>query len=156
MCTTHDIDILLRKKDWERVVPLLEDRFDIRLDHAEDRENGVPVDVLFCGDDSDMVVPLPEPAEVAEFDQELGANFLGLGRLLELKTAVYLAKKRGEGIELAAKDLADVVELLRANSKRVTPGLLAELHPVIPSELERILKKLRRGRYGRCGGRLRA
>jgi len=58
--------------------------------------------------------------------------------------------------ELAAKDLADVVELLRANSKRVTPPLLAELHPVIPSELERILQKLRRGRYGRCGGRLRA
>jgi hypothetical protein len=141
--TTHDVDVLLRKEDWDRVSPLLNKWFDIQQDHAEDRENGVPVDVLYSGDDWDMVLPLPEPAEVAEFDQELGANFLGLGQLLQLKTAVYLAKKRDDGIELAAKDLADVVELLKANPDRVTPSLLAGLHPVVRAELKRVLKKLR-------------
>jgi hypothetical protein len=100
------------------------------------------VDVLFSGDDWGMLLPLPDPAEVAEFGRELGANFLGLGQLLQLKTAVYLAKKRDEGIELAAKDLADVVELLKANAERVIPSMLAGLHPVIRAELVRLQKKL--------------
>jgi hypothetical protein len=140
--TTHDVDLLLRREEWDRVSPLLNKQFDVEQDHGRDRENGVPVDVLFSGDDWGMLLPLPDPAEVAEFDRELGANFLGLGQLLQLKTAVYLAKKRDEGIELAAKDLADVVELLKANAERVIPSMLAGLHPVIRAELVRLQKKL--------------
>ena len=141
--TTQAVNILLRREDWARAAPVLGKRFDIQLDHATDRENNVPVDVLYSGDDWDMVLPLPEPAEVAEFDSELGASFLGLGQLLQLKTAVYLARKRDHGIELAAKDLADVVELLKANSDRVPAPLLAGLHPVIRAELKRLLRRLR-------------
>jgi len=143
--TTQDVDVLLRREDWVRAAPVLGEGFDIQLDRAIDRDNGVPVDVLYAGDDWYMLLPLPDPVEVAEFDPGLGANFLGLPQVLQLKTAVYLARKRDEGIEVAAKDLGDVVELLRGNSERVTASLLSELHPAVRKELKRLLKKLRIG-----------
>lgn len=142
--TTHDVDILVRREDWQRVIPRLRERFEIHGDHASDRTNGVPVDVLFAGDDWDMVLPLPDPKAVAQLDRELGASFLGLADTLQLKTAVYLAKKGNEGIELAAKDLADVVALLQANPGRLSASTLAGFHPVVGRELKRILRKLRR------------
>jgi hypothetical protein len=62
-----------------------------------------------------MVIPMPDPRKVAEFDESLGANFIGLHALVQLKTAVYLDKLREHGPSTAAKDLADVQALIKNN-----------------------------------------
>ena len=46
-----------------------------------------------------MIVPLPDPQEVSEYDESLQARFLTLHSILELKTAVSRQKKRDEGIQ---------------------------------------------------------
>ena len=140
--TTQDIDLLVRKEDWPRIQDVLADSFIIEIDSAVDRDTNVHVDILFAGDDWDMIVPLPDPAEVLEYDVVLQANFLTLPAILELKTATYLQKKREEGIEIAAKDLADVVELLKYNQENLSPELFAGFHPRIRRELKRIHRKL--------------
>jgi hypothetical protein len=58
------------------------------------RETGVPVEFLYTGDDRDMTGPLPDPVQ----------------------------QKRDEGMEIAAKDLADVVELLKNNLRKRRSG----------------------------------
>lgn len=70
---------------------------------------------------------------------------MDLRGILELKTAVYLRKKEEDGIELAAKDLADVVALLRANRGSVDERLLGALNPVLGKEVRRILRRVRPG-----------
>ena len=80
-----------------------------------DTSTGATFDIRFAGDGWKMPFPLPDPREVSQFDTQLGANFIGLHHLVQLKTAVYLTKLRDDGPELAAKDLADVVELIRKN-----------------------------------------
>jgi hypothetical protein len=144
--TTQDVDVLVRKQDWPEIRKSLKGDFATGIDNAVDRSNKVQVDFLFAGDDWDMIMPLPDPIQVSEFDQTMQANFLSLAGILELKTAVYLQKKRDEGIEIAAKDLADVVELLRNNQDRLSARLFDDLHPVIRKELERILRKIRKGK----------
>jgi len=146
--TTQDVDLLVRKEDWPRIREALADRFSVQIDSAVDRDTNVQVDILFAGDDWDMIVPLPDPVEVLEHDSDLGANFLSLPAILELKTATYLQKKRDEGIEIAAKDLSDVVELLKNNQENLSPAALSGLHPRIRKELKRIQQKLHR-RSGR-------
>jgi hypothetical protein len=142
--TTVDVDVLLAKEDRDRARAALAGDFATELDRACDKRNKVEVDFLYSGDDWGMVLPLPAPAEHAEFDRSLGASFLSLRGILELKTAVYLHKKKEDGIEVAAKDLADVVALLRANPASVDAALLACLHPAIRRELRRILRRLGR------------
>ena len=147
--TTQDVDLLVRNKDWPQIQKALADGFAIEIDSAGsssavDRDTNVPVDILFAGDDWDMVVPLPDPVAVLEYDSVLQANFLTLSAILELKTATYLQKKRDEGIEIAAKDLADVVELLKNNQENLSPELFAGFHPRIRRELKRIHKKIHR------------
>jgi hypothetical protein len=142
--TTVDVDVLLRREDWPPARALLDSAFEIGVDRAKDRQNGVDVDFLFSGSEWEMIVPLPDPAVHSEYDELLGANFLSLQGLLELKTAVYLQKKREEGIEEASKDLADVVALIRANSQAIGPELFDSMHPAIRKELRRIEKKTRK------------
>jgi hypothetical protein len=142
--TTLDVDVLVRKEDWSEVRNSLSKDFAIEVESAVDRGTGVHVDFLFAGADGDMILPLPDPVKVAEFDAALQANFLPLLSILELKTAIYLQKKRDEGIEIAAKDLADVVELLKNNQDRLSAEFLSGLHPQISNELERIGRKLGR------------
>jgi hypothetical protein len=142
--TTIDVDVLLRREDWPRARASLDPAFETGADQAKDRTNGVDVDFLFSGSEWDMLVPLPDPSATTEYDERLGANFLSLRGILELKTAVYLQKKREEGIEGAAKDLADVVALVRANGEAIGPGLLDSMHPSIRKELRRIAKKTRK------------
>lgn len=144
--TTGDVDVLVRKEQWPEIQGSLGGSFVFQVDAAVDRETGVPVDFLYAGDDWDMVFPLPDPSRVSEYDGDLQANFLSLLSILELKTAVYLQKKRDDGIEIAAKDLADVVELLRNNRERLSAQQFETLHPVIRTELERILERLRKGK----------
>ena len=151
--TTRDVDLLVRREDWPRIREALADGFAIKIDSdrnisAVDRDTNVQVDILFAGDDWDMIVPLPDPVEVLEHDSDLGANFLSLPAILELKTATYLQKKRDEGIEIAAKDLSDVVELLKNNQENLSLEALSGLHPRIRKELKRIQQKLHR-RSGR-------
>ena len=140
--TTHDIDILTRRQDWQRANAFLGSSFTVSVDHAVDTKNGVEVDVLFSGDYWGMLIPLPDPEKVAEYDPELGGCFLGLADILQIKTAVYLQKKRDEGIELAAKDLGDVVELLKHNRDALTASFYSSLHPVVSKELRRISRRV--------------
>jgi len=142
--TTIDVDVLLRREDWPRARASLDQAFETGADRAKDRRNGVDVDFLFSGSEWEMLVPLPDPSSTAEYDERMGANFLSLQSVLELKTAVYLQKKSEEGIEGAAKDLADVVALIRANSETISSGLLDSIHPAIRKELRRIVKKTRK------------
>jgi hypothetical protein len=111
--TTEDIDVLVRRGEWPRIKGLLGDAFRVEGDRA------------------------------AEYDGELEANFLSLPAILELKTAVYLQKRRDEGIEVAAKDLADVVQLLERNRERLSANALENVHPRIRKELAAIQRRLR-------------
>ena len=62
--------------------------------------------------------------------------------LVAVKTAVYLSKLTEYGEELAAKDLTDVVELLRADEGRVE-AILAEAPSAVAPTLRRIWQNVR-------------
>ena len=89
-----------------------------------------------------MVIPVPEPAQVREYDEDLGAWFIAPAPLVAVKTAVYLSKLAEYGAELAAKDLTDVVELLRADEDRVA-AILADVPSAVAPALRRIWKNVR-------------
>ena len=145
--TTRDIDILVDRAGWESLLggapsPLETAGFTAAGDTARDRRTGIDFDLLFPGDDWEMVIPLPAPAEVREYDANLGAWFIGLAPLLAVKTAVYLSKRQELGPELAAKDLADVVELMRANRGTVDAAL-ERVPSAVAAELSRIWHQVR-------------
>lgn len=75
-----------------------------------DTENNVPIDVLiagdFPGDGKPKPVAFPDPEEGS--DDIGGVRFLKLGKLIELKLASGLSAPH------RLKDLADVLELIRA------------------------------------------
>lgn len=153
--TTADVDILIRRESWQRLTAAAQEPFLlIGTDAMKDTANGVDVDVIFADDDWGMAIPLPDPEAVAEQDDELGARFMGLVSLLELKTAVYLQKKRDDGEEIAAKDLADIVALLQAHGE--VTGALEGCNPAVREELLRIARAVAtsRRRRGPRGPRL--
>jgi hypothetical protein len=78
-----------------------------------------------------MVIPMPDPRKVAEFDESLGANFIGLHALVQLKTAVYLDKLREHGLTTAARDLADVHALIKNNLVKFSKQTFAEYDPAV-------------------------
>ena len=141
--TTHDVDVLTTREGWSRIRSCDPEELETDNDPARCRQTGVEIDVLFAGDDWDMVFPLPQPSDVSEYDEELGANFVSLPDLLELKCAVYLRKRNKYGIELAAKDLADIVDLIRSNREKITDQFVSRLHPGVQEELARICRKVR-------------
>jgi len=145
--TTHDVDVLTRREGWETVRRLSRDSLETTADGATDPETSVHVDVLFAGDDWHMVFPMPDPADRAEMDTALGARFLDLRHLLELKCAVYLSKLRLDGPEIAAKDLADVVALLDAHRDHPRQADLASMHPAVARALRRIRRRLDRAAH---------
>ena len=114
--TTHDVDVLVDRDGWAAAPA--DASIAVEGDSARDRITGIAIDILFPGDDWEMVIPLPEPAQVREYDEDLGAWFIAPAPLVAVKTAVYLSKLAEYGAELAAKDLTDVVELLRADEGR--------------------------------------
>ncbi len=118
--------------------------FNTWTDRAVDKKNNIDIDVLFPGNDWEMLIPLAHPDTVKEYDEDFGANFIGLKPLLELKTAVYLKKKKEEGIEIAAKDLYDVVELIKKNHNRITDNFMGKMNPVIAEEIRRISARVKR------------
>ena len=147
--TTQDIDLLTEREGWERVRASAPTSFETTTEGATDTETGIHIDVLFAGDDWEMVFPMPHPREGSEYDEALGAWFIDCQHLIELKCAVYLAKRRADGIELAAKDLADVVELMRANRHGMTPAALSSMHPGVRGEVRRIWRRVSRAKGGR-------
>jgi hypothetical protein len=142
--TTHDVDILTTREGWDRIRERDPKELETDIDSARCRPTGVEIDILFAGDDWDMVFPLPRPSEVFEFDDEIGANFISLPNLVELKCAVYMQKRKEYGIELAAKDLADIVDLLSSNIDVITESFIAKLHPAIREELAQIRQKVKK------------
>ena len=142
--TTYDVDVLATREGWEQVRTVAADLFETSDDSARDRTSAIHIDVLFAGDDWEMVIPLPHPADVAVFDKTLGARFMDLEYLIELKCAVYLAKRRSDGLELAAKDLADVVALVRANAARISREMVDSFHPATRRVLRRVIRRVRR------------
>ncbi len=147
--TTHDLDVLTTRDGWARLRQTAGDQFDTEPEAARDRETGVSIDVLFPGNDWEMLIPLADPATVSEYDEELGACFMPLDRLIELKCAVYLCKRRDDGIEVAAKDLADVVALIEHNDSRVSPAMTDRFHPRLRREVNRIARRIRRSHHER-------
>lgn len=140
--TTHDIDLLMRRQDWEKITASNPKELECGIDTAVDTRNGIPIHVLFTDDDREMVFPLPDPVASGEYDETFGAYFMRLDLLLELKTAVYLQKLKDDGIEFAAKDLTDVVELIRNNRGTITPDTIDTMHPGVRQELSRIWKRV--------------
>lgn len=136
--TTMDVDILIRKNDWESVRKSCPEGFTVYPDHAVDLHNKVDIDLLFPGDDWEMVLPVPEPEAVREYDRELGAYYIDLLHLLELKTAVFIKKREEDGIEIAAKDLADIVALTENNRETITADFIENMDPAVRGEYRNI------------------
>ncbi|MBN1697930.1 MAG: hypothetical protein JW881_10490 [Spirochaetales bacterium] len=142
--TTHDIDILTSRRSWETIRGRRSTVFETGDDFAVDMKNGIHVDVLFAGDDWDMAFPMPEPDEVGEYDSDFKARFMSLFHILQLKTAVYMEKRESEGIEAAAKDLADIVMLVEKNPGKIDGEFIKAFHPAIREEFGRIVEKVQK------------
>ena len=129
--TTIDVDVLTLKKSWLKALPIEGEIVSQGIDSCLDRETGVRIDILFADEDWGMVIPMPDPRRVAEFDQSLGASFIGLHALVQLKTAVYLDKLQEHGPATAAKDLADVQALIKNNLTRFSREMLQGYDPAV-------------------------
>ncbi len=127
--TTMDVDILTFKDAWRKVLPLEGEIASDGFDNCVDRKTGVRIDILFCDEDWQMPIPMPDPRDVGEYDEELGARFIGLHALVQLKMAVHLAKLRESGIEIAAKDLSDVYELISRNLAMFSKEVIQNYDP---------------------------
>ena len=71
--TTQDVHVLTERAGWPRITQEAAGSFEVGVDRATDRPNGVNVDFLFAGDDWDLPFVLPRPSAVSELDGELGA-----------------------------------------------------------------------------------
>ena len=74
---------------------------------------------------------MPDPRKVGEYDQELGAFFIGLHALVQLKTAVYLSKLREHGEDVASKDRSDVYELISRNLAKFSKEVIQTYDPAV-------------------------
>jgi hypothetical protein len=144
--TTEDVDILTYKKNWQRIMPLegeiqsSPDAFG--FESAMDKATGVTIDILFSDADWDMVIPMPDPIKVGEFDAELGANFISLHDLVQLKTAVYISKLQESGPDVAAKDQSDVYELISRNLTKFSKEIINTYDPVGAKNSKRITSRV--------------
>lgn len=129
--TTVDVDVLTLKAEWTKLLPLKGEILSDGVDACTDRRTGVRIDILFAEDDWGLSSALPDPRSVAEFDEELGADFIGLHALVQLKAAVYLAKLREQGEDVASKDRSDVFELMRRNLPRFSTKVIHTYHPAV-------------------------
>ena len=87
---------------------------------------------------------MAKPEAVSEYDEQLRAWFITLPHLLELNIAVYLKKLKEDGIEIAAKDLADVVALLEQNLSSIDDDFIDNIRHEARDKFIRILQKVRR------------
>jgi hypothetical protein len=133
--TTADVDILTYKREWSRLLPLEEGGIASKgLDACVDAETGETIDILFADEDWEMVLPMPDPRTVGEFDEELGACFIGLHDLVQLKMAVHLSKLRESGAGAAARDFGDVFELISRNLGLFSEDRIQTYSPAVRQE----------------------
>jgi len=132
--TTIDVDVLTLKKNWLNALPIEGEIASDGIDNCMDKKTGVRIYILFADEDWGMVIPMPDPRKVAEFDQSLGANFIGLHALVQLKTAVYLDKLREHGLATAAKDLADVQALIKNNLTKFSKERIEGYDPAVQKQ----------------------
>jgi hypothetical protein len=133
--TTMDVDILTYKKNWQGLLPL---EGEITSSHdafgtesAVDKATGVTIDILFADANWEMVIPMPDPVKAGEYDAELGAYFISLHNLVQLKTAVYIDKLHVSGPDVAAKDRSDVYELISRNLPRFSKEIIKTYDPAV-------------------------
>jgi hypothetical protein len=129
--TTTDIDILTRRDEWMKVLPLKGEISSEGTDTCVDGPTGVRIDILFAEEDWGMPTGMPDPRKAGEFDEELGANFIGLHELVQLKAAVYLSKLHEQGEDAASKDRSDVFELISRNLSRFSKAIIQAYHPAV-------------------------
>jgi hypothetical protein len=129
--TTMDVDILTFKEAWRKVLPLVGEIRSEGPENCVDTKTGVTLDILFADDDWQMVMEMPDPLKVGEYDHALGANFIGLHALVQLKAAVYLDKLREQGEDVASKDRSDVYELIRRNLPKFSNEIIQAYHPAV-------------------------
>ena len=129
--TTIDVDVLTLKKSWLKALPIEGEIASEGIDNCLDKQTGIRIDIFFADEDWGMVIPMPDPRKVAEFDESLGANFISLQALVQLKTAVYLDKLREHGPATAAKDLADVQALIKNNLVKFSKEMFEGYDPAV-------------------------
>ena len=129
--TTMDVDILTFKEDWRKLLPLTGEISSSGPDSCVDNKTGVSIDVLFADEDWQMPMSMPDPRKVGEYDRELGANFISLHALVQMKTTVYLDKLREHGEDVASKDRSDVYELISRNLARFSNELIQTYDPAV-------------------------
>ena len=129
--TTVDVDILTYKKEWQQLLPLYGDISSKGAEGCIDNRTGVTIDILFRDDDWQMVMDMPDPRESGQYDEELGAIFMGLHELVQLKTAVYFDKLRSRGEDVASKDRSDVYELIRRNLSQFSRKVIETYDPAV-------------------------
>lgn len=129
--TTADIDILTLKKEWRRIQPLEGEITAAGPESCIDAQTGIMIDILFADEDWGVVIDMPDPRIAGEYDEEMGARFLGLHDLVQLKMAVYLSKRREFGPATAARDLADVQGLMQNNLAKFSKDIIEAYHPAV-------------------------
>jgi histone H3/H4 len=122
--TTMDIDILTFKEAWRHLLPLKGRISSQGPENCVDSEAGVTIDIRFADEDWEMAIPMPDPRNVGEYDEGLGARFIGLHALVQLKMAVHISKLQKSGMEVAAKDLSDVYELIRRSLPKFSKEII--------------------------------
>ena len=140
--TTIDIDILIRAQDWNHIRENPPDFLNVEPDYAVDRINNVDINILFPGNEWDMEIELPNPEDINERDEDLKGMFAALIPLLTIKCAVYRKKLKEDGIEIAAKDLYDLSELLKSRGAELTESDYRKMPLSIAETLKNIYLKL--------------
>jgi hypothetical protein len=129
--TTMDVDILTFRTDWQKLLPLEGEICSAGPENCVDKKTGVTIDILFADDEWQGPMGMPDPRKVGEYDQELGACFIGLHALVQLKTAAYLDKLREQGEDVASKDRSDVYELISRNLSKFSKEVIETYDPVV-------------------------
>jgi hypothetical protein len=119
---------VVRKRN---ILPLKGEVTSEGLGSCVDAKTGITIDILFADEDRGMVIDMPDPRIVGEFDEELGARFIGLHDLVQLKLAVYLVKFKEFGPATAARDLADVQGLMKNNLAKFSKSIVSGYHPAV-------------------------
>ena len=142
--TTGDIEILTLKKEWLKVLPLKGEISGKGLDSCVDTRTGITIDILFADEDWEMVMDMPDPRTVGEYDEKKGACFIGLHDCVQLKMAVYLSKLKEHGPATAAKDLGDVQGLMKNNLSKFSMEIVGNYHPGVRKQCMEVFEEVAR------------
>ena len=112
------------------------------LENCVDKKTGISIDILFADEDWEMVMEMPDPRKVGEYDEKKGAFFMGLHDLVQLKMAVYLSKLKEYGPATAAKDLGDVQGLMKNNRTKFYKEVVANYHPAVRKQCMKTLEEV--------------